>query len=115
MSTVSALFTNTDVASSLQRLVVRQHVRMTLTRIVHGTSIGVSITELAVPRGAVLTESLAISVGWMLRSCGARVDHIMMRMGWDHLVFALSTQGFLFLKIKWFYFDSLLFLRMFNF
>ena len=61
-----------------------------------------------------MAESLAVGVGWLL-SGSPRVDHVMMRMGWDQLVFALSTQGFLFLKIKWFCFDSLLFLRMFNF
>ena len=75
-------------------LVIRQHVRMSLTWIVDRATVGVAIAELAVSRLAVLAESLTIGAG-AGASC---VDHGVVGMGRQQLVFAFPTHRLLFLK-----------------
>ena len=84
MSTASSI-------SLSERLVIRQHVRVSLTRIVDTATIRVAITELAVAR---LTEFSALTVS--LVTIG--VDHGMVGLGGQQLVLALPTHGLLFLK-----------------
>ena len=84
MSTASSI-------SLSERLVIRQHVRVSLTRIVDTATIGVAITELAVAR---LTEFSALTVS-LVTIC---VDYGMVGLGWQQLVLALPTHGLLFLK-----------------
>ena len=84
MSTASSI-------SLSERLVIRQHVRVSLTRIVDTATIRVAITELAVAR---LTELSVLTVS--LVTIG--VDHGMVGLGRQQLVLALPTHGLLFLK-----------------
>ena len=66
---------------------------MSLTWIVNRATVGVAIAELAVSRLAILTESLTIGAG-----AGAGVDHGVVGMGRQQLVFAFPTHRLLFLK-----------------
>ena len=84
MSTASSI-------SLSERLVIRQHVRVPLTRVVDTAPVRVAIAELAVARLAefsALTESL-VTIG---------EHHGMVGLGGQQLVLALPTHGFLFLK-----------------
>ena len=66
---------------------------MSLTWIVNRPTVGVAIAELAVARLAVLAESLTIGAG-----AGPCVDHGVVGMGRQQLVFAFPTHRLLFLK-----------------
>lgn len=74
-----------------ERLIVRQHVWVPLARVVDGAPVGVSIAELAVSG---LAEPL-MTIG---AGAGPGVDHRVVGMGRQQLVFALPTHGLLFLK-----------------